>query len=98
MEFLDDCVSTCTFLISENMFMSCMRIFFGLLSLVCMSGMYALIIYHLYAFSEVICPLLKSRLGTEFGLTWLAVGLVILLNIVFNHFWAVMIKPGSTID
>ena len=61
-------------------------------------GLYALIGVHCYAFVEVICPLIKKRLGTELGLTWIAVGLVLLFNIVFNHFWAMTIKPGGPKD
>ena len=61
-------------------------------------GVYGYIAVHLYAFHEVICPLLQSRLGERFGMLWLAVGLAILFNIVFNHFWAMVIKPGSTRD
>ena len=65
----------------------------------CLSlGLYALIGVHVYAFIEVVCPLIKWRLGTELGLVWLAVGLVLLFNIVFNQFWAMVIKPGSPRD
>ena len=60
--------------------------------------LYFLIGLHFYAFIEVLCPLMKARLGTELGLTWIAVGLVILFNILFNHFWAMTIKPGGPID
>ena len=61
-------------------------------------GLYGLIGTHVYAFIYVVCPLMKFRLGTELGLTWLAVGLIILYNILFNHFWAMVIKPGSPKD
>ena len=61
-------------------------------------GLYAIIGVHFYAFIEVICPLMKLRLGTEMGLVWIGVGLAILFNILFNHFWAMVIKPGSSRD
>lgn len=61
-------------------------------------GLYAIIGVHFYAFIEVICPLMKSRLGTEMGLVWIGVGLAILFNILFNHFWAMVIKPGGSRD
>ena len=61
-------------------------------------GLYALIGVHFYAFIEVVCPLIKKRLGAELGMTWLAVGLILLFNIVFNQFWARVIKPGSPRD
>ncbi len=41
---------------------------------------------------------MKARLGTELGMTWIAVGLIILYNIMFNHFWAMVIKPGGPSD
>ena len=48
------------------------------------SALYVAFGFHCYAFIEVICPLIKKRLGTELGLIWLAVGLILLFNIVFN--------------
>ena len=68
---------------------------FGLILVI---GIYILLGLHFYAFIEVICPLIKKRLGTELGLVWLAVGLILLFNIVFNQFWAMVIKPGSPAD
>lgn len=32
------------------------------------------------------------------GMLWISVGLIILYNILFNHFWAMVIKPGSPKD
>ena len=59
---------------------------------------YWLVFLHVYGFIKVICPLLKSRLGTELGMTWIAVALILLFNILFNHFWAMALKPGSVQD
>ena len=56
---------------------------------------YALVALHVFAYTEVILVVLKKRLGTNFGLLWIAIGVVILYNIVYNHFFAMMIKPGS---
>lgn len=61
-------------------------------------ALYGLIGMHFYAFIYVVCPLMKARLGTEMGMVWVAVGLIILYNILFNHFWAMAIKPGSPKD
>ena len=61
-------------------------------------ALYTLIGAHFYAFIYVVCPLMKARLGTEMGMVWIAVGLIILYNILFNHFWAMAIKPGSPSD
>ena len=70
----------------------------SLVGLTLVVGLYAIIAVHFYAFILVICPLLKSRLGTELGMLWITVGLVLLFNIVFNHFWAMVLKPGSSKD
>ena len=56
---------------------------------------YALLGVHVYSYYEVILNVLKKRLGVEFGLLWVGIGVCILYNIVFNHFFAMVIKPGS---
>ena len=61
-------------------------------------GLYALLFVHVYAFFEVIAPVLKKRLGTRFGLTWCAIGLCLLYNIIFNHFFAMTVRPGNPKD
>jgi hypothetical protein len=43
-------------------------------------------------------PALKKRLGTPFGLLWVAIGLAIAYNVAYNHFFATIIKPGSPKD
>ena len=67
----------------------------GILGLMLVLGLYALLATHIYAFVVVICPLIKSRLGSELGLVWIVVGFALFYNIIFNHFWAMVIKPGS---
>jgi energy-coupling factor transporter transmembrane protein EcfT len=59
---------------------------------------YILIGLHVYGFLEVIAKVLKKRLGVVFGLIWIAIGLSLLYNIVFNHFMAMIIKPGGPRD
>ena len=83
---------------SENFAMAIIRKACSLFGLMMALGLYALIGLHFYAFIKVVCPLIPLRTGEELGMTWLAVGLVILYNILFNHFWAMMIKPGSPSD
>jgi hypothetical protein len=61
-------------------------------------GLYALIALHVYAYFGFIVVLLKKRLGTWGALGWLAIGLIILYNIVFNHILAVIVKPNSPKD
>jgi len=53
---------------------------------------------HVYAYFEVIAVVLKRRVGTPFGLVWVAIGLSLLYNIIFNHFLAMTVKPGSPKD
>ena len=56
---------------------------------------YVLIGVHIYAYFTVVMPLLKDRLGTTLGLIWIVVGLSLMYNVVFNHFLAMIIKPGG---
>jgi len=61
-------------------------------------GLYVLLGTHVYAFFHLIATVLKKRLGTYFGILWTAIGLCLLYNIIFNHFLAMMIKPGGPDD
>lgn len=63
-----------------------------------MIAFYFLIGLHVYAYFTVVLFVLRKRLGTVFGLTWVAIGLSIVYNIVFNHLLAAFIKPGSPVD
>lgn len=61
-------------------------------------GLYLLLGLHVYAYFGVIAVVIKKRLGVQFGLVWCAIGLALLYNIAFNHFWAMVIKPGGPAD
>ena len=61
-------------------------------------ALYVLLGFHVYAFFEVVCPILKKRLGVEFGLIWICIGLTLLYNIVFNHFLAMTLSPSGPKD
>jgi len=61
-------------------------------------GFYALLGLHAYAYFEVIIYILKKRLGTPFGLVWVSIGLILLYNVAYNHFFATIIKPGGPLD
>lgn len=61
-------------------------------------GLYVLLGLHVHAFFLVIAPVLKKRLGTKLGLTWCAIGLCLLYNIAFNHFFAMTVRPGNPKD
>jgi len=59
---------------------------------------YVLLTLHVYGFFTVIANVIKKRLGVFFGLVWISIGISLLYNIVFNHFWAMIIKPGGPTD
>ena len=61
-------------------------------------GFYVLLGMHVYAYFTVILTVLKKRLGVEFGIIWVAIGLILVYNIAYNHFFATIIKPGGPGD
>jgi apolipoprotein N-acyltransferase len=61
-------------------------------------GFYVLLGLHVYSYFTVILTVLKKRVGVVFGMVWIAIGLVIVYNIAYNHFFASMIKPGGPSD
>lgn len=50
---------------------------------------------HVYSHLAVVLHVIKRRLGTTFGLIWVAIGVSLLYNIIFNHYCATIIKPGG---
>lgn len=61
-------------------------------------GFYFLLGLHVYSYFTVILTVLKKRLGVVFGMVWVSIGLVIVYNIAYNHFFATFIKPGGPSD
>ena len=59
---------------------------------------YALLSVHVYSYFEVILYVLRRRLGVGFGLLWVGIGVAIVYNIIYNHFFAMVVKPGSPSD
>jgi len=59
---------------------------------------YVILTLHVYGFFAVIARVIKKRLGVFFGLVWISIGLSLLYNIVFNHFFAMIIKPSGPRD
>jgi hypothetical protein len=59
---------------------------------------YALLSIHVYAHFSVTLCILKKRLGDAFGLVWVAIGAAIFYNVIYNHFFAVIVKPGGPKD
>ena len=68
---------------------------FRVLGWVLALGLYALLGAHVHTWFTVIALVIKKRLGTYFSLVWIGIGLSLLYNIVFNHFLAMVIKPGG---
>lgn len=78
--------------------MSCYSLCMQLLGTILVVATYCILFTHVYAYFAVIAVVLKKRLGVFFGLVWISIGLSLVYNIVFNHFWATLIKPGSPKD
>jgi hypothetical protein len=62
------------------------------------TALYFLIGLHIYAYMTVLTSMLASRVGHSFALLWMAIGLTLVYNIIYNHFFAMMVKPGSPLD
>ena len=61
-------------------------------------ALYFLLGLHVYAYFKVILVSLKALIGVPMTLIWAGIGLTLVYNILFNHFLAVIIKPGSPGD
>jgi hypothetical protein len=61
-------------------------------------GFYFLLGLHVYSYFTVVLTVLRKRLGVAFGMVWVSIGLVIVYNIAYNHFFATVIKPGGPAD
>ena len=59
---------------------------------------YGLAFWELWAIITIMAGPLKRRLGTEFSLIWFGVGFILYYNVLYNHFHATMVKPGSPKD
>jgi len=68
------------------------------LGMVLIFVLYVVLSLHVYGFFEVIAMVIKKRTGVFFGLVWISIGISLLYNILFNHFWAMVIKPGGPKD
>ena len=62
------------------------------------TGIYYLLWRHTEVFLTVISKVLRKRLGVGFSMVWIAIGVVITFNVVFNHAMAMLIKPGGPTD
>ena len=61
-------------------------------------GFYILASLHVYSWFTVVLFVLKKRVGVQFGLIWGSIGLVLLYNVLYNHLFASLVKPGSPKD
>ena len=72
----------------------CMRI----IGPIFVCGFYYLMGYHTWIFLTVISPVMRKRVGVEFGMVWTLIGVIITYNVVWNHLLAMFLKPGSPKD
>ena len=61
-------------------------------------ALWVLMLLQLYVTTVILSPLIHKRFGTELGLLWMMVGLVLLYNTLYNHFLAMIIRPGNVKD
>jgi hypothetical protein len=61
-------------------------------------GLYTLVGIHTYAFFKILIKLIIKRVGVKFGMVWIAIALSLLYNTCYNHFLAMITKPGSPWD
>ena len=61
-------------------------------------SLYYLWYWHTHVFLTIICKVLRKRLGLTFGMIWIAIGVIITFNVIFNHLMCVFIKPGGPTD
>ena len=73
-------------------------LFFRSLGLFLCIAFYFILGLHIHAFLTVIALVIKKRLGVFFGLVWISIGISLVYNMVFNHFWAMVLKPGGPRD
>ena len=59
---------------------------------------YLLLSVHVYAHFAVVLFVLKKRLGVMFGLLWVAIGASLFYNVIYNHCFAMVVKPGGPKD
>lgn len=62
------------------------------------AAFYVLLLIHVFAHFSVSLCILKKRLGDTLGLIWVAIGAALFYNIVYNHLFAMLVKPGSPKD
>lgn len=58
-------------------------------------GVYSLIGLHVYAYVRFLVGPLYRRIGVWPAICWQMIGMVLCYNICYNHFLAMVIKPGS---
>jgi hypothetical protein len=61
-------------------------------------ALYVIVYFHAYAYFNVCVPAMKTRLGEHLTVGWSVIGVAILYNICFNHFFAMIVKPGNPTD
>lgn len=59
---------------------------------------YYLMVKHTYVFLTVIAFVLPKRLGVTLSTVWTLVGILITMNVVWNHMLAMCVKPNGPSD
>ena len=89
---------TCADKITDRCIKPCYNLSMRLVGPFMVVSLYLLVVLHVYAYFAYIVGVLFKRLGKNGAIGWVAVGLIILYNILYNHVLAVTIKPGSPKD
>ena len=59
---------------------------------------YIMLSIHMYTHLTVVLFVLNKRLEVIFGLVWVAISVSLFYIIVYNHFFAMIVKPGGPKD
>ena len=59
---------------------------------------YYLMVKHTYVFLTVIAGVLPKRFGVTLATVWTLIGIIITMNVVWNHLLAMCVKPNGPSD
>ena len=79
----------------QNFIKPCVKYLWIVLGPIMVIGLYSLLILHTYIYFTLIVSPVRMKLGTWPALGWIAIGITLLFNIVFNHILATLIKPNG---
>jgi hypothetical protein len=82
----------------DDWMMCSLRLMLKVMGPILVISVYCIVGLHLYAYLWFIMRVLPRRLGTEFAYVWASIGLILVYNIVYNHFLATVVKPSGPAD